>query len=134
MATTRHYGVSRQTGSSEARELAELIAWHQVPERGQANSTDRMLDTVQAIINGTASGYDFNKARDWIRRFPLRSTVAKINPEWPEWEATLLEEIAESVLMHGWTEHRTAVFWGTTPETVSAIVAAHKMRLKRGSR
>jgi hypothetical protein len=131
MPTTRHYNASSATGPTQADEMAKLALWHQLPERGHADSTDRMLDTVQAIIDGAGTGYEFNKVRDWVKRFPLRAVAAKVENGWETWEPARLEEIALAVLMNGWSTHRTAVHYGTTAETVDAVLKAYRLQLKR---
>lgn len=133
MPTTRHYGASQPTGQGDADKIADLALWHQLPERGQAASTDRMLDTVQAIINRQATGYEFNKVRDWIRRFPLRTVAAKVESGWELHSDTYKEAVALGVLMEGKTSARVAIEYGTTAETVDVIVRAYRMKTRRGA-
>jgi hypothetical protein len=132
MPTTRHYSASRSTGQADADLLAALVLTRQLPERGTAPSTDRMLDTVNAVINGDgATGYEFNKVRDWVRRCALRAVAARIEPGWENHTATWKQAVAEGVLMHGHSPARVAVQYGTTAETVDAVVKAYQLQLKR---
>lgn len=129
--TTRHYGASRSAGADDATRIARLVLKHQVPERGVSPSADRMLDTVEQVIKGQGGiGYEVNKIADWIQRFPLRAVAARVEPGWEN--RADRTEVAEAVLMRGWSSHRTAIEYGTTAETVDVIVAAYRMDIKRG--
>lgn len=128
---TRHYDIDARPTDDQVRRVRSLAADRQLPERGGAASIGRMLDSIEAVCQGGGTAYEANKLYDWMRRFPRRAAAAKVDP-WQDWDPARLEEIAEVVLMRGRTPHRAAIEYGTTTETVDAIVAAYKMRLMRG--
>lgn len=130
---TRHYDASTRPTAEQVSRVRALAAQHQLPERGATASADRMLTTLGDVLDGDGTGYDANKLTDWMRRMPLRTVAAKVDPGWENHTATYLTAVAEAVLMHGWTPARTGIEYGTTTETVDAIVADYRMKIRRAN-
>jgi hypothetical protein len=127
---TRHYDIDAAPTLDQVRRAKATAAARQLPGRGTNPSTDRMLDAVDDACAGQGTGYSADKIYDWMRRLPLRAVAALVEP-WRTWRPELLVAVAESVLMHGHSSARTAVEYGTTPETVDAIVADYRRTLRQ---
>jgi len=131
MNVTRHYDASQAPTDEQRARLRALRDERQLPGYGTVLSVNTMLDILHAITErGEGSGFEADKLAQWCRRFPLTTDAAKVQP-YQDWPPETLEAIAESVLMHGHTEYRTAIEYGTTPETVTEIVAAYRLRVRR---
>jgi hypothetical protein len=127
---TRHYDIDAKPTLDQVRRAKATAAARQLPERGANPSTDRMLDAVDEACAGEGTAYSADKIYDWMRRLPLRTVAAQVQP-WQTWRPELLVAIAESVLMHGRSSARTAIEYSTTPETVDAIVADYRRTLRQ---
>jgi len=132
MNVTRHYGASATPTSQQRETLKRLREERQLPGYGTVLSVNTMLDILHAIERGEGTGFEADKLIQWCQRFPLATEAAKVQP-WQDWAPETVEAIAESVLMLGRTEARTAIEYGTTPQTVTAIVADYRLRIRRGA-
>jgi hypothetical protein len=131
VSTTRHYGASSHPSAGDRERLARLRDRHQLPERGQNASSDRMLDSIEQIVTaGTGMRYEVNKLADWMARLPVRAEAAKIE-DWQAWPPDLLDEIADDVLLRGYTPERTALRHSTTPQTAGDIAAEARRAHRR---
>jgi hypothetical protein len=94
-----------------------------------------LLERVDALICGEAGiGYEVNKLLDWLERFPLATEenrrLARLEL-WQTWPSGKVNDIADAVMLGGYSPARVAVEHGTTRETVEDIVYTRREAIRR---
>jgi hypothetical protein len=90
-----------------------------------------MLETARRIASGSGGFmFEADKIVEWLARLPLAADAALIE-DWPGWSPGRQASIATAVLRDGYTAEAAAGLWETNPQTVRAVVAAHRMILRR---
>lgn len=132
--TTRHYGASEPPRQEDRDLLNRLRHLHQLPAAGTSPSSDRFIADIERIVTtGEGLRYEVNKLTEWLTRLPLARNMEKIDPDWPYWNPGRLRNIADRVLIDGWSPARAAIVAGTTRQTVEEIVAVERAAIKRGT-
>jgi hypothetical protein len=131
MTITIHAGASEPPSKAERDKLARLAEERAIPQRGVRDSTDTMLDTVDAIIAGTGgTRLDARQLATWLAAFPRKEDAGRVQA-WQQWNPGRVRAIADAVMLGGQGPSAVAFSHGTNQATVEAIVKAARAEIRR---